>query len=591
MNDSNASAATTPRSDLFGHPRQLARLFATEMWERFGYYGMRALLMLYLTKHFILGDRAAAGIYGGYTALVYLTPLVGGLVADQYLGSKRTVKFGALMMAAGYFALAFGGQPAKPWLAFDGAQHLLVAQTHDGPTSTDKTRQLVLNGQVLDLHGRADGGLDLVAADAHVARSLPKGSYTEGATRDEARVALMLVALSIVAVGNGFFKPNISTMVGALYAPGDARRDGGFSIFYMGINLGATLGQLACPLAADYLGWPAGLGLAGAVMLLAWAFIAWDGRSLAGYGETPERAGGDKALVIYGLALAAVPLIYLLFANLMQASAPAAGAGFVGALVALPLLNKLLYGIFFLSVPGILLWSWKVGSRAELQMMVAAMVLITFNVLFWTLFEQAGSSLTLFADRNTDLTVFGHITMSAPQTQQFNTLAIVLLAPVMGALWGALAKRGREPSTTVKFAVALMGVGAGFLVLVLGAQFADSHYRVGLVWLAGLYVVQSVAELCISPVGLSMITKLSIVRVTGLMMGVWFLSISVAQSLAGLIAQAASVETVGGEITNPAQSLATYIGIYREFGLITIGVGLGLLLLSPLLRRLMNGVN
>ncbi|MFT6571721.1 MAG: POT family proton-dependent oligopeptide transporter, partial [Sphingomonas echinoides] len=242
------------------------------------------------------------------------------------------------------------------------------------------------------------------------------------------------------------------------------------------------------------------------------------------------------------------------------------------------------------SVPGIILWSWFAGNRTEFQMMMAAMVLVTFNVIFWTLFEQAGSSLTLFADRNTNLSVFGLFSLSAPQTQNFNSIAIMLLAPVMSVLWGALAKRNLEPSIPIKFAIALMGVGAGFLFLVLGTRFVGPDFKVGLWWLAGLYVIHSLAELCISPVGLSMITKLSIARVVGLMMGVWFLSISVAQYVAGVIAQFASVDTVGGQVTNLKVSLDTYVGVFTTIAEVAIGLGVLLLLLSWPLKKWMNGV-
>ena len=222
-------------------------------------------------------------------------------------------------------------------------------------------------------------------------------------------------------------------------------------------------------------------------------------------------------------------------------------------------------------------------------MMLAAMVLIVFNVVFWTLFEQAGSSLTLFADRNTDLHMFG-IPISAGQTQFFNAFFIVALAPLMSILWTRLANAGREPSIPVKFGLALMGVGGGFLFLVWGTQYVGPDYKVGIWWLAGLYLIHSVAELCISPVGLSMITKLSIARIVGLMMGVWFLSISVAQYFAGLIAQVASVETVGGQVTNLKVSLDTYSGVFTLIAEWSIGLGLLLLLLSWPLRKWMHGV-
>ena len=576
----------------FGHPRQLARLFTTEMWERFGYYGMRALLTLYLTKHFLFSDQQATGLYGGYTALVYLTPLVGGLLADQYLGSKNSVKFGALVMALGYFTLAFGGSPAKPYATINGQRYEVVVDHFvDRPSSDPKeARFLVDHGQKLQIRGNDDGSLSLLDS-GHEAKHLAKGSFLFGGDRDPLTMVIMLIALSLISVGNGFFKPNISTIVGTLYAQGDRLRDSGFTIFYMGINIGSILGQLFCPLLADWLGWWAGLGLAGIGMLISFFLIQFDGGRLKGYGERPAGVPNRDAAIYIG-ALIAVPLVVFLFMNLMNSQPAEAGSGFIGYLVSLPLMGKLLFGTFIISVPAILAWSWFNGTRTEFQMMCAAMILISFNVFFWTLFEQAGSSLTLFADRNTDRSVFGLFSISAPQTQNFNPICIVLFAPLLTALWSALAKRGLEPSIPVKFSIALLGVGAGFLLLVFGSTFAGpaSNFQVGLWWLAGLYLIHSLAELCISPVGLSMVTKLSIARVVGLMMGVWFLSISVAQYFAGMVAQFASVATVGGQVTNLKVSLDTYTGTFTTIAWVAIGAGVVLFLLSWPLRNWMHGV-
>ncbi|WP_163957574.1 peptide MFS transporter [Sphingomonas insulae] len=577
----------------FGHPRQLARLFTTEMWERFGYYGMRALLTLYLTQHFLFGDRAATGLYGGYTALVYLTPLVGGYLADQYLGSKRAVKFGAILMALGYFTLCFGGEAAKPYATIDGQRYEVSVERANGV----ETRYIVDGAAKLAIKGNDDGTVALLGADGQPARTIAKGGFASDGARSPFYTTLMLIALCMVSVGNGFFKPNISTMVGELYAQGDRRRDSGFTIFYMGLNLGSLLSQFLCPLLAvgipgvwDGLGWWAGFGLAAVGMLLSWVLVQFDGGRLNGYGEQPAGQPANRTLGIYAAALIGIPLFYLLFVNLMNSAESTAGAGsMVAYVLALPLMGKLLFGTFIIAVPGILIWSFVSGSRTEFQMMLAAMVLITFNVVFWTLFEQAGSSLTLFADRNTDLHVFGY-PISAGQTQTFNALFIVLFAPIMAAMWTKLAAAGREPSIPVKFGLALMGVGAGFLFLVWGSSFVGPDFKVGIWWLAGLYLIHSLAELCISPVGLSMITKLSIARIVGLMMGVWFLSISVAQYFAGMIAQVASVETVGGQVTNLKVSLDTYNGVFTLIAEWAIGLGIVLLLLSWPLKKWMHGV-
>jgi POT family proton-dependent oligopeptide transporter len=575
----------------FGQPTQLARLFSTEAMERFGYYGMRALLMLYLTKHFIFGDRQATGLYGGFTALVYLTPLIGGYLADQYLGSKRAVKFGAVLMSLGYFVLCFGGQTATPFATIDGQRYAVEVRQENGAETryvTSSTPGAV--AEPLKVKGNDDGTVTLTRADGQVAQTVAKGGFVSDADRSPFYVALMLLALSMVSVGNGFFKPNISTMVGELYQQGDRRRDSGFTIFYMGINLGSLGSQILCPFLADAVGWWAGFGLAAIGMMFSFALIQFDGGKLAGYGESPIKAGQkDPALGIFALALLGVPAFYLLFVNLMNMAPQVPGSGIVGYIASLSLMGKLLFGTFLIAVPGILIWSFLKGSRKEFQMMLAAMVLVVFNVVFWTLFEQAGSSLTLFADRNTELSLLG-IPISAGQTQFFNAFFIVTLAPIMSYLWTSLAKRGLEPSIPVKFGIALIGVGLGFLFLVWGTGFAGPDFKVAMWWLAGLYFIHSFAELCISPVGLSMITKLSIARIVGLMMGVWFLSISVAQYVAGIVAQVASVETVGGEVTNLKVSLDTYSGVFTTISEIAIALGILLLLLSWPLKKWMHGV-
>jgi POT family proton-dependent oligopeptide transporter len=570
----------------FGHPRQLARLFSVEAWERFGYYGMRALLVLYLTDHFLFADRSANGIYGGYTALVYLTPLVGGWLADQYLGAKRSVKFGAIMMALGYFTLCFGGEAAKPYAVIDGQRYAVQVDRQ-----SESHQQYVVDGaRRLAIHGREDGSIDLVAPTGRVARHVDKGGFVAGGDRSNFFTALMLVGLSLISVGNGFFKPNISTIVGALYAVGDRRRDAGFTIFYMGINLGSLFSQFLCPLLATMFGWWAGFLLAAVGMVCSWALMQFDRGALAGYGDPPVR-DKDRAPLIYALAILAVPVAWLLYSNVINAPDPVAGGGVTGYIAALPLLGKALFFTFFAAVIGIPIWSWRSGTRTEAQMMMAAIVLVVFNVFFWTLFEQAGSSLTLFADRNTDLSIFGIFSMSAGQTQVFNPLAIVVLAPIFSALWGALAKRGLEPSIPFKFGLALIGAGLGFLVLVFAGKFdVGADYRVSVWWLALLYVVHSAAELCISPVGLSMITKLAMARIVGMMMGVWFLSISMAQYVAGAVAQVASIDTVGGQVTNPKLSLDTYLSLYEKIGLVAIAAGIVLMLLTRVLKRLMHGV-
>lgn len=660
-----AQPATAPAPDeWFGHPAQLKRLFTTEMWERFGYYGMRAILTLYLAKHFLFNDATSTGIYGGFTALVYLTPLIGGLLADRYLGSKRSVKFGAILMAIGYFMLCFGGEAAKPYAVIEGQRYDVAVSEIAGPEgATKEVRSLEMGGQRLEIVGNDDKSVSLKAADGTETKRVAPGGFESDGERSPFHIGILLIGLSLVTVGNGFFKPNISTIVGTLYADGDRRRDSGFTIFYMGINLGSLISQFFCPILAEAVGWWAGFGLAALGMTFSWVLFQFDGGRLDGYGERPAGADPRKDWLIYGAAVVCVPLFFFLFTNLMAYVPPAAGEGLVGYFIGLPIMGKMMFGTFLIAVPGILIWALTAGNRVEFQMMLAAMVLIVFNTVFWTLFEQAGSSLTLFAERNTMLEVgwtrplfamfretpasyylffalllgglgwaltwffgngeapetkrkmamaFGLVmlagfggmayarslgfgsdavyVMPAGQTQIFNALFIVTLAPLFSVMWNAMARRGVEPSIPIKFAIALMGVGGGFLLLVWGAQFADAQFKVGLMWLAGLYLIHSMAELCISPVGLSMITKLSMARIVGMMMGVWFLSIAVAQYVAGMVAQVASVETVGGQVTNLKVSLDTYVGVFTTIGLVSVCVGAVLLVIAIPLKKLMHGV-
>jgi POT family proton-dependent oligopeptide transporter len=578
----------------FGHPRQLARLFTTEAMERFGYYGMRALLTLYLAQHFLFSDTTTTGLYGGFTALVYLTPLIGGLLADRYLGSKRSVKFGAIMMSLGYLVLMFSstGGAARPFAMIEGQRYEVTAVGRG-----DAQQQFVTQGgKQLQIKGNEDKSVSLLGEDGKEVRKIADGGFKAGGERSELFTFLLLCGLSLVTIGNGFFKPNISTIVGSLYAEGDRRRDAGFTIFYMGINIGSLFSQILCPLLAvgmgswGGLGWWAGFGLAAAGMGMSWLLFQFDGGKLDGFGDRPEGADSTKDMLIYIGAMLVVPVFYLLFSNLMNYVKPAEGSGIIGYFTTLPIMGKIMFGTFLVAVPTILIWAWRNGDRKEFQMMLAAMVLIVFNTVFWTLFEQAGSSLTLFADRNTDKSVFGLFSISAGQTQFFNAFFIVTLAPLFSIMWNSLSRRGIEPTIPIKFGLALVSVGAGFLFLVWGTQFAGADFKVGLWWLAGLYLIHSIAELCISPVGLSMITKLSIARIVGLMMGVWFLSISVAQYVAGVVAQVASVETVGGQVTNLKVSLDTYTGVFTTIGWISVGIGCVLLLLSWPLKRLMHGI-
>lgn len=562
------------KAEILGHPGGLWWLFTIEMWERFAYYGMRALLILYLTRHFLFQDGYAAGLYGAFTSLVYLTPLVGGLLADKYLGSRKAVGFGAILMSVGYILLSFGGAPAKPVLIHgDQVYEMAVGENLREVTVGDRHFPVIVE---------PDGGLVIEGSDgAMIPERMDKGSFEFDGRRDPVMVQLLFLSLALVIIGNGFFKPNISTMVGALYRQGDPRRDGGFTIFYMGINLGSVLSQFLCPLIAAAWGWRWGFLLAGIGMALSWLINEMSRRRLGEVGAEPDPehlrgagpAGLSREWTIYVLAVLAAGAVWLLiqFQSL-------AGGMLTGATV-----------IAFAAIIG---YSILRCTPAERDRMIVALVLILFSVMFWALFEQAGSSLTLFADRNTDRVIasIGY-EMPAGQVQIFNPLFVILLAIPFSMMWTALAFKGREPSTPVKFSLGLLQVGLGFLALVYGAQFADENFRIPLIWMVIAYLLHTTGELCLSPVGLSMITKLSVPRLVGLMMGMWFLAVSLAQYAGGLVAGITSAETVGGQVLDPAKALVTYIDVFQSIGIVAVVVGLVLLVFAPLLKRMMHGIN
>jgi POT family proton-dependent oligopeptide transporter len=327
-------------------------------------------------------------------------------------------------------------------------------------------------------------------------------------------------------------------------------------------------------------------------MLLAWARFQFSGDMIKDYGNPPEGGKNRDALIVV-LSILAVPIVWFLLNNAMVAATvarEAAETGIIGYFMAQPLLGKIMALVYLAAMIGVPVWAVLSCGPVERDRMIVAVVLTFFSVVFWTLFEQAGSSMTLFAERNTDRHI-GEYLMPAGQVQIFNPLFIVIFAPIFSLMWNWLGKRGWEPSVPLKFSIGLMLVGLGFLVLVFGSKFHDSQYLVPLFWLALAYFIHSMGELCLSPVGLSMITKLSVKKLVGMMMGVWFLSSAMAQYVGGIVAQFASTETVGGEVLNAQVSLDTYLGVFQTIGFAGIASGVVLLVLWPILRKGMHGVN
>ena len=602
-------ALSAPRKTFLGHPRGLVILFLTEMWERFSYYGMRALLVLYLTQHFLFGPAEAQGIYAAYAALVYLMPVIGGMIADKYLGSRKAVIIGAVLLVAGHFTMAFEGTGGQEYLTVGGTEYALEVEGRDtdrrifavnGDERTEVritsegvstvgaepsaaiAADAVATGTAEALTGEtpeAAAGAAAPAVEAPEASGFPasvaSGEYSLRTERDLSAEPILFLALSLIIVGVGFLKANISTVVGALYEENDPRRDGGFTIFYVGINLGSFLATAACSYLGIRYGWAYGFGLAGIGMLFGLLTFILGQSWLEGRGAPPVPLKGRSILGVpvegffWVAGLVAVFPTWLLMQRheLIEAVLPWAA------------------GVIFLLVVGYTVIKLHGAERSR---MLVAEVLIFFSVLFWALFEQAGSSLTLFADQSTEMPSW----FNAAQTQMFNPGIIVIGGPIMAALWVWLAKRNAEPSTPVKFSFGLMFVGLGFLVLMwAAANMANSDFRVPLTFLFLTYLFHTIGELCLSPVGLSMITKLSVERVVGLMMGVWFLSSSVAHIAAGIIAQATATDTVAGVVTDRAEALSTYGSIFGTIGWVGVGVGVFLLLISPLLKKGMAGVH
>jgi POT family proton-dependent oligopeptide transporter len=592
-----------------GHPHLLKLLFSTEMWERFGYYGMRAVLVLYLVQHFVFSDQIANGLYGAFASLVYLTPLIGGFIADQFIGPKRAVKTGAILMSVGYMMLAFtGGNPAQPYVTIDNHRYEVQLEGR----GDDTTQYLVQNGAKYKIVGNQDKSISIVGAHGEVPAKVADGHYKFDGERNPLNVMLLFVSLALVIVGNGYFKPNITNILGTLYERTDRKRDSAYSIFYMGINLGSIISQFFVPLFAIWFGYRWGFVLAGLGMCFAWARFQFAGEELAPYGNPPPNAKKIDLLFYAGTVLA-VPVVWFLLNNTMVTAAVAgavAAKGVIPFLMSQPILGQVMFIAFLAAIIGLPVWAFFSLEKQDRDRMIVACVLTCFSVVFFTLFEQAGSSLTLYADRNTDLVILApvqvlahdlHIfswtipavwsyVMPAGQVQIFNPLFIVGFAPLFTIAWNWLNKHNAEPNVPVKFAIGLILVGVGFLALVFGSKFHGADFRVPLFWLVFAYYLHSMGELCLSPVGLSAVSKLSIPKLVGMMFGVWLMASAVAQYVGGMVAQFASTETVGGKVLNAQVSLDTYMGVFQTIGIAGIIAGVVAIILSPLLKKGMHGI-
>jgi POT family proton-dependent oligopeptide transporter len=566
------------------HPRGLFVLFFAEMWERFSYYGMRGLLIFYLTQHFLFDDKFSQGQYAAYTSLVYLLPLIGGFVADRYLGTRKAVAFGALLLVAGHLLMGVEQAPATQVLTYQGQSYEFAATGR----MADREVRLMLDGAGYEVGPAADGGLAIkgLPAGAALPAELPKGGYELSAEgRNPLFVSIFYIALSLIIMGVGFLKPNISAIVGQLYGENDPRRDPGFTLYYYGINLGAFWAAILCGFLGQKVGWWAGFGLAGVGMLLGYLVFVFGKPLLEGKGEPPEP---EKLRAPAFGPLSREWIVYLL---------AILGIGAVWALVQRSEAVGYLLGAGSVLVLGYFAWSARALAKVERDRLVLALILIAASVVFWTMFEQAGSSLNQFAERNTQLQIWSEPTLQiggltidmafgAAQAQSFNAGFILLFAPIFAGLWAFLERGKSDLSDPLKFGLALIQVGAGFLVLVLGATYADESFRVPLIFLALAYMLHTTGELFLSPVGLSAMTKLSPALLVSTLMATWFLSSAWAQWIGGIIAQFTAAETVAGQVLDPGKALATYVQVFQTIGLVAIGVGIVLSLASFGLKKL-----
>ena len=591
---------------LKNHPRGLIILFFAEMWERFSYYGMRGILIFFLTQHFLFDDAMAGSTYGSYTSLVYLLPLLGGIMADRFIGTRKAVAFGALLLVAGHGMMAFEGRPATETLTYAGQTYQIDAEGRGAAREVS----IVVSGQKYAFEAAENGlAIENLPAASPLPAVLPTGEYKIDATRDMAGVNVFYLAVSFIIMGVGFLKPNISTIVGQLYPQGDPRRDSGFTLYYYGINLGAFWAAVLCGLLGQTVGWWAGFGLAGVGMALGWVVFVLGKPLLQGKGEPPAEANLSKPMLgpinrewsIYLLSILGVGVVWFM----VQRNA------LVGWVLGAATVASLLF-ILYVIVR-------VCENKAQRERMMLALVLIFGSVVFFTLFEQAGTSLNLFADRNVDLSITPQAfqllgvtvgtpaqiaaagfstsgpwidaTITAAQTQSFNAGFILIFAPIMAALWSFLGKRNLDPNPTLKFGLGLLQVGLGFMIVVWGAGMANSAFQMPLLLLGLLYLFHTTGELFLSPVGLSEITKLSVAKVVSFMMAVWFLASSIAQYVGGWIAGLAGTETVGGQVLNPGLALQTSLEVFKLLGLWGMGIGVAFIVISHFIKGWSHGAN
>jgi len=575
MNQAAETSSNIPgeQRTILGHPRGLVILFFTEMWERFSYYGMRGLLIVYLTQHFLFSDEKSSLLYGAYTALVYVMTIVGGSLADHYLGARKAVTFGAILLTLGHFGMTFEGQGSKQLLHYNESQYQVTLDGRGGDA-----RQLLVSDQGRSYVNFTETSMQIAEPEAvGLPATIDRNQFTMTVETEQVYLDILYFSLALIIAGVGFLKANISTIVGSLYGFGDARRDSGFTIFYMGINLGAFLSSIFCGYLGIVYGWKYGFGLAGIGMLAGLMIFLSCQSWLEGKAEPPS---AEKLKQKVFLFINVEWLCYLI------------GAGIVAISMLLVKNEELVGGI--IGPFGVLMMVGLVGYTLlrlhgdERSRMFAAIYFILAQIPFWALFEQAGSSLNLFTARLVDREILGW-SVPGPVFQSLNAGFIFIFAPLMAWLWIWLARRNLNPSTPVKFALGVTMAGLGFLVLVAGMENSGAMGLTPVVFIFAIYWVHTMGELMLSPVGLSAVTKLAPARIVGMTMGAWFLYSGLSNFLAGMIARTTGAETIGGQMTNVAAAKAGYIEVYSQVGYIAIGISVVMLLISPQINRMMRG--
>ena len=562
-------------STFLGHPRGLYVLFLTEMWERFSYYGMRGLLVVYLTQHFLFSDDKSSYLYGTYTALVYVMTVVGGVLADRYLGARKAVTFGAILLTLGHLGMAFEGSGSRQLVNYDGTDYQIILDGRGG-----NARQQIVTGQGMSYITFSDSEMKIEAAEAvGLPTKIERNQLTFRIETESFYLNALYLSLALIIAGVGFLKANISTIVGALYDFGDTRRDSGFTIFYMGINLGAFLASIFCGYLGIVHGWRYGFGLAGIGMLFGLLIFIRYNSMLEGKSEPPSVEKLRQTVVWF------INVEWLCYLS---------GVGIVGLSMFLVMNEELVGGI--LGPLGVLMFIFMVGyalislKGAERSRMLAAMYFILAQIPFWALFEQAGSSLNLFTARLVDRVILGW-SVPGPVFQSLNAGFIFLFAPLMAWLWIGLAKKNLNPSTPVKFSLGVAMAGLGFLVLVAGMKGSGTAALTPVLFIFLIYWIHTIGELMVSPVGLSVVTKLAPANMVGMTMGAWFLYSGISNFLAGIIARSTGAETIGGQITNVAVAKAGYIEVYSQVGFIALGIAVVMLIVSPMVSKMMHGAD